>query len=86
MSSFHKLLPFFECKQIIFLNFFPFIGKAVFEAAILAYKQKTRLEVPPIKFLIHKIKAPFIPNSMSLPRLARFLHVSEVLRGNNATR
>ena len=42
-SSFHDLFSFFECKQIIFLNFFPFSGIPVFEAAILAYKQKMRI-------------------------------------------
>ena len=33
----------------------------------------------PIQFLIYKIKASFVPNSMSLPRSAQFLHVSAVL-------
>ena len=72
MSFSHELLPFFECKK---LDFFPFSGIHVFEAATLACKQKVIL----IQFLIYKIKASFVPNSKPLPRLAHFLHVSDVL-------
>ena len=80
MSFFHDLITFFECKQIIFLNFFPYNGILVFGAAILAYKEKTRiLKMHPIQFLIFKIKALFVPNSKPLPCFAQFRHVSAVL-------
>ena len=75
MGSFHELLPVFECKQIIFLNSFLFSRIPVFEAAILAYKQKMRIsEMPQIQYLVYKIKASFIPNSKPLPRSTQFLH------------
>ena len=52
MSFFHELLPFFECKRIIFLNFPLWWDTLVFEAAILAYKQKvTMFQMPPNQFL-----------------------------------
>ena len=39
----------------------------------MAYKQKVRIfEMPPIQVLVYKIKASFVPNSKSLPRLAQF--------------
>ena len=48
----------------------------MFEAAILAYKQIVRIfEMPPIQFLICKVKASRLPNSKSLPRLVQFLDV-----------
>ena len=34
---------------------------------------------PPSQFLIHMIKASFVPNSKPLPNLGQFLHVSAVL-------
>ena len=79
MSSFHELLLFFERKQLIFL-LFPFSGILVFQAAILAYKQKVIIsEMAPIQFLIYKIKASFVANSKPLQRFAQFLRVSPVL-------
>ena len=60
-----------------FLEFFRFSGISVFEAAILAYKQKIGiLEMPPIQFLIYKMIVSFVQNSKSLQHVAQFLHVS----------
>ena len=47
-----------------FLELFPSFRRIpVFEVAILSYNQKVRIfEMPPIQFLIYKIKASFVPN------------------------
>ena len=80
MSSFHELLLFFECKHN-FLEFFPFSEIPMFEAAILAFKQKVKFfKIPPIQFLVHKKNASFVPSSKPLPRLEQFLYVSAVLK------
>ena len=72
---FSRVTSVFEHKRITFLTF-PLSEIPVFEAAILAYKQKVMIfEMPPIQVLIYKVKASFLPNSKSLPRLAQFLHV-----------
>ena len=60
-----------------FLDFFPFSEMLVFEAAILANKQKMRIfEMLPIQFMICKIKASFVPSSRPLLHPAQFLDVS----------
>ena len=46
MSSFHGLLPFLDSSKSFF-SIFPFSGITVFEAAIMANKQKVRTKPLP---------------------------------------
>ena len=56
MSYFHFLNASNSFSLIVHFN-----GIPLFEAAILAHKQKVRsFESPPNQFLIYMIKAPFV--------------------------
>ena len=66
------------------LEFFPFSGIPMFEAAILAYKQIVRIfEMPSIQFLFASLISLICTNTKLLQPLAQFLYVSAVLHNNS---
>ena len=80
LRSFHELAQFFESRQVISSNLYPYSEILLSEAAIMAYQEKLKIfKMFPAGILTYMVLASFVPNFTLLPHLAQFLHVSVVL-------